>query len=42
MEWIYKKWKSFFSFMEELFEKFPNENSKQETVNPILKSGKAD
>jgi len=41
IEWIYMEWKFFFSSVEGLLDKFPNETEKIHEENPILKSEKA-
>jgi hypothetical protein len=41
IEWIYMEWKSFFSSVEGLLDKFPNETERIHEENPILKSEKA-
>jgi hypothetical protein len=41
IEWIYGKCKFFFSSVEDLLDKFPNENEKVHEENPIVKSEKA-
>jgi hypothetical protein len=41
IEWIYMEWKVFFSSVEGLLDKFPNETEKIHEDNPILKSEKA-
>ena len=37
IEWIYMEWKAFFSSVEGLLDKFPNETERIHEENPILK-----